>query len=63
MPCMVHTFDCTFNGSPTHERHKFHHWCIGHADNGCLDDLIFLTLSAAQEELGHDRINVLKVGF
>eukprot|EP00808_Paulinella_micropora_P010207 g67526.t1 len=28
-PCVVHTFDCTENGSSIDPRHHYHKWCLG----------------------------------
>lgn len=68
-PCEVHTFDCTGPRSrfkvPSNPMIHFHHICIvpesaGHLGNGNLVGKS-QTLREVQAELGHERIDILKM--
>jgi len=74
-PCEVHTFDCTGLPTrfekPTHDRLHFHHVCLGikHEDAIAPEACRRVqkkcgatwTLLEMQQQLGHDRIDLLKI--
>jgi len=72
-PCQVHTFDCTGPATrfrkPPHDRLHFHHVCLGiqHQDAPaqCTESEpkcgATWTLLEMQQQLGHDRIDLLKM--
>lgn len=58
--CLIHTFDCTFNGWSIDRRHQYHEKCLGSAQKAKEDDR-FTTLGDISVELGVEKINLLKI--
>ena len=58
--CLIHTFDCTFNGSSIDKRHTYHEKCLGSAERAQTDER-FTTLAAAAAGVGVVKINLLKI--
>eukprot|EP00197_Chlamydomonas_leiostraca_P013162 CAMPEP_0202873366 /NCGR_PEP_ID=MMETSP1391-20130828/23140_1 /ASSEMBLY_ACC=CAM_ASM_000867 /TAXON_ID=1034604 /ORGANISM="Chlamydomonas leiostraca, Strain SAG 11-49" /LENGTH=267 /DNA_ID=CAMNT_0049554577 /DNA_START=133 /DNA_END=936 /DNA_ORIENTATION=- len=59
-PCHVVTFDCGYDVKPLGARHRYLRKCIGDAARAAQDPA-FLTLEQAARQLGHTRVDLMKV--
>jgi Methyltransferase domain len=59
--CTVATFDCTVNGYPVHNRHRFVKKCIGSQERMENKPDEWTTIGAAMDELGYARLDLLKI--